>query len=487
MIRRSVCYVSALTALGLCAGALADDPAQATVVKVGRIHPVIDEPIDKGVIVVRDGNIAAIGANVEITDELHVIDLPRGVATPGLIDACCSVDFEGRAHATRYAFGGDEYSFWQALAEIKHDHEHEIEIAADVPAIPDPFCPLPHGPAGAEEALAPNRPMHISMADQSSEVTPHRRVIDSVNLFSNDFARLLRGGVTTVYVSPDSANVIGSRGAIVKTAGPLGERIVTREAAVKATVGSDPSRRGRSNRLPPYYGPAPSFHTRRPTTRMGVSWVFRKAFHDALRDQAGLRLYGADVPPEQAIPVLQQILAGAIPLRIQARMQHDIFSALRLANEFDLRFTLEEATEAYRCLPQLKAAGVPVIFGPLFMTPSGWRASYAVRQEADRPRLNAPRQLADAGIEFALTAQELRDEEGLVRQGMIAVRNGLTPDAALRAVTATPARMIGLDDRLGRLTPGAQADLVVWSTEPFSAASRPLLVMIQGRIVYRAD
>ena len=111
----------------------------------------------------------------------------------------------------------------------------------------------------------------------------------------------------------------------------------------------------------------------------------------------------------------------------------------------------EEATEAYRCLPQLKAAGVPVIFGPLYMTAEGFRG---LTDEVSNPRLNSPRQLAEAGIEFALTAQELRDEEGLVRQGMIAMQNGLSAEQALRAITATPAALLGLSGQLGVVAPG---------------------------------
>ena len=145
--------------------------------------------------------------------------------------------------------------------------------------------------------------------------------------------------------------------------------------------------------LPPSYGPSPTFHTRRPTTRMGVDWVFRKAFFDARRARAGQQPHGVDVPPKEALPVLQQVLDGEVPLRIHARMQNDIFSALRLAREFDLKFVFEEATEAYRCLPQLKAAGMPVIFGPVFMTPT-WLACSQRRGRApavEHGRRNWPR------------------------------------------------------------------------------------------------
>ncbi len=454
--------------------ATADEHAESVVlvIQAGRVHTLTGEAIDGGAVIIRDGRIEAVGRDLSIPAGARVIARPTAVVTPGLIDACCTVDPEIPQQASGWPFENWRPSFWQWMArQAAHDADDPDHVCGSA-------CGLPHdaGPL----ALAAATMSELTWGEQSSEVTPHRLVIDSVNLLSNDFRRLLRGGVTTVYVSADSANVIGGRGTILKTGGPLRERTVRRADAVKATIGGDPSRRGLPNFLPPYYGPPPTFLTRRPTTRMGVEWVFRKAFYDTLRARKGLKIYGADMPPPQALPVLQQVLDGDVPLRIQARMQHDIFTALRLAAEFNLSFALEEATEAYRCLPQLKAAGVPVIFGPLYMDAKGFRGR---TDEVRQPRLNTPRQLADAGIEFALTAQELRDEEGLVRQAMFAVQNGLTPEQALRAITATPAGLLGLADEVGVVSPGAAADLVVWSAEPLAATSRPLLVLINGRVV----
>ncbi len=485
--------------LGPACAAFADE--RVVVVKAARIYSVANAPLDGGMVIIRDGRIEAVGQDLPIPPGAQVHEHSTGVMTPGLIDACSIVDFEMPVAAERGTYGDAAGSFWQQLAYVAAQPSSP-EAPAREPDVagtpPDPAAaPLAaHSPAEHGHVCSPacgGPPLHVTAAplasatqlgltwaEQSSEVVPHRLVLDSVNLLARDFQRLMRGGVTTIYVSPDSSSVIGSRGAIVKTAGPLEQRIVRRADAVKASVGSDPYIRGRSNDLPPSYGPPPSFHTRRPTTRMGVDWVFRKAFYDAQRARTGLPLHGADMPPDAALPVLQDVLDGRVPLRIQARMQHDIFTALRLADEFKLTFTLEEATEAYRCLPELRAAGVPVVFGPLYETPRGHRAR---TDEVRRPRLNTPAQLADAGIEFALTAQELRDEEGLVRQAMMAARNGLAPDAALRAITATPARLLGLAGQVGELSPGAAADLVVWSGAPLAATRRPVMVMIAGRVV----
>jgi len=91
--------------------------------------------------------------------------------------------------------------------------------------------------------------------------------------------------------------------------------------------------------------------------------------------------------------------------------------------------------------------------------------------------------LLDSGIETALTAHELRDEDGLARQAMYAIRYGVAADKVLRAVTATPARILGLGDELGTLEPGKRADVVIWSGQPFEATSSPLVVLIDGEVV----
>lgn len=344
-------------------------------------------------------------------------------------------------------------------------------------------CAGPRTAAEHDELFAPGMSARATWAEHASEVVPHTYVIDSVNLLSNDFRRLLRSGVTTVYVSPDPASVIGARGAIVKTGGDLGKRVVRRSDAVKAAMGGDPSRRGRPNALPGRGRGANEIDVfvRRPTTRMGVEWVFRKAFYDAQRYEMGLEISGADAPPVAAIPTLVSILKGETGLRIQARMQHDILTALRLAQEFKIRILIDEGTEAYRCLPELKATDTPVVYGPIFFTPSGFRA---VQREVDEARLSTAAQLHAAGIRFCLTAQELRDEESLVRQAMMAAREGLPREAALAAVTSSPAALLGLGDRVGVLKPGAAGDLVIWSGDPLDAATRVKTVVIDGRVEY---
>jgi imidazolonepropionase-like amidohydrolase len=208
---------------------------------------------------------------------------------------------------------------------------------------------------------------------------------------------------------------------------------------------------------------------------MGLVWVFRKSFYDAIRREEGLPAYGADTADAEAHAVLLDVLQGRVPLRIQARLQRDILAALRLADEFQLSFTLEDAGEAYRCLDEIKTSGVPVIFGPI--------SDRSASRDRERPRYSTLRVLLEHGIPTALSAQDLRDEDGLARQAMYAQRFGVSFDQAIRAVTVTPAELLGLDDQLGSVHVGRRADLVLWSGQPLAADSQPVLVLIEGQIV----
>ncbi len=104
-------------------------------------------------------------------------------------------------------------------------------------------------------------------------------------------------------------------------------------------------------------------------------------------------------------------------------------------------------------------------------------------REVNRARLHTMKALVDAGIETALTAHELRDEDGLARQAMYAVRYGLDRSQVMRSVTEIPARMLGIDQEVGTLQRGKRADIVLWRGQPFEATSSPVVVIVGGLIV----
>lgn len=449
------------------------------VLRAGELHVGDGRVIQDATLVVRDGRISQVGSSIPVPEDATVIELPEGSITPGLIDANAAIESDVSVSLTRPR---DAQAILHDFFSPRHKHETKFGCCGSkcsralrhVDGKPCDECGYPN----TNPKMTVGTYTGVVLAEESSEVIPHTRVIDGLNLLSPDFDRLLRGGVTTVYVAPDSAAVIGSQGAIVRTGGPIGTRILREADAVKATMGTDPSRRGIGNKRP--FRTNVTFRSRRPHTRMGVAWVFRKAMYDTKKNAEGMAVYGADTPDAAAMEVLQRVLAGEIPLRIQARQRHDIESACRLSDEFSIPFILEEATEAHHLIAELVSRKVPVIYGPIYVSPPGYRAESA---EVDGARLHTMRALLDAGIETALTAHELRDEDGLARQAMYAIRFGVSEQDALRAVTQSPAKILGIADEVGTLERGKRADVVLWRGRPFEATSAPVVVLIGGEVV----
>lgn len=397
--------------------AAATRPAEpaGTVFRVGKAYVNAGETKAGLSLLVRDGRLAEWGDAVTAPEGSRVVELDDAVVTPGLIDACVSV----------------------AAFESYKGPEHETEC------------------------------------------TPELRVIDSFDLNDPLLRRLAGAGVTTIYVTAEPTAVIGAQGAILRTAGPVKDRVIKSAWGIKATIGREPMfRRGWNDE--PWVDV--NHMTRRPTTRMGLVWMIRKAFHDANADARGEDpgSKGEGSPTDRAIPFLKSAIQGDIPLRIQARKQLDIQSALRIANEFNFKFIIEEGTDAARSAAELKAAGAAVIYGPIFDYPTGFRQQTG---EANRARYSAPSELIKAGVPLALTASDMIEGGALAEQAVYAMRGGLTREEALAAVTTTPAKLLGLPEGSGELAAGDATDLVVWSGEPFDATSRPLVVVAGGHIV----
>jgi imidazolonepropionase-like amidohydrolase len=206
--------------------------------------------------------------------------------------------------------------------------------------------------------------------EESRETTASASLAKSVSLSNPAFQNALEEGVTTAFLTPDSLNVFGGMGAVVKTAGGQpadlfadegsAAQLLKADAALKISLGNDVSL---SNHSP--FGRPSGFFTRRPTTRMGAVWAVRKNFHDAKvymeARKAGTAEFNAD------LEVLAKVLRGELPLRVQARRNNDIQTVLRLAKEFGWKdITIEEATEAFRCAELLQSAGIKVAAGPAY-------------------------------------------------------------------------------------------------------------------------
>lgn len=314
--------------------------------------------------------------------------------------------------------------------------------------------------------------------EQSSEVTPDFRAADSIDPNERLFAQAAQAGVTTAYVGPGGSNVVGGLGAVVKTAGSprVLDRLVTDRAALEATIGVEPSRGNNAPR-----GGAPnSFFSRRPTTRMGIVWLLRRSFTDVVRSAPGTVME----PPVTAggRAVLEDVIAGRLPIRVSARQSHDILSAFRLADELSWpRVIVEEASEAYQVQDEFARRKASVVLGPFGFEP---RSNGQRLDNPDEIWSNAA-VLAARGIGIAFQTGVASDGPRLRDLAAFSVRHGLAPDAALRAVTLGAAEVLGVASRVGSLEPGKDADLVLLSGDALDPRSVVECVVIGGRVVYR--
>ena len=309
--------------------------------------------------------------------------------------------------------------------------------------------------------------------EQSSEITPQLRAEHAIDWFGVAWRRQASSGVTTVLVSPSDRNVIGGLSVAVKTAGQpsLEQRAVKRDACLRGAMGSEPSSGNH-----PAFGRPTDFYSRRPTTRMGVEWEWRKSFFDAAQGRAD----GAE-PTAQAAGLLE-VLDAKRPLFIQTWATQDIRTAVFFKEEMategfgEINLILDAAAEAWR-EPELLVRSKTAIVLPPF--PDSGRT----RDNAFMA-LSTAKQLVDLGVPVALSshgAGQHRDRLGM--QGALARRGGMSLEEALQAVTITPAKMIGIDDRVGSIEVGKDADLALWNGEPFQATSRVVGTVVDGELI----
>ncbi len=313
--------------------------------------------------------------------------------------------------------------------------------------------------------------------EQSNEVTPHLRVADTLDPFSLNWDRQVRSGVTTVLVNPLDRNVIGGLGVVLKTAGveTVAARTLKADAVLRGSMGSQPSQGNH-----PAFGRPTDFYSRRPTTRMGVEWEWRKAFFDTALG------YNEGAPGRAE---LVAALQGKLPVFVQAWATQDIRTAVFLREEIESRpefgaakmntprFVIDAAAEAWKEPQLLVRSKTPVILPPF---PAQGRTFENALMAA-----NVAKVLKENGVPFALSSHGSADVEArLPVQAGYAMAGGLGFEDALAAVTSVPARLLGVAERVGTLEVGKDADLVLWSGEPFQPGSRVLVTIVDGVVRY---
>lgn len=302
------------------------------------------------------------------------------------------------------------------------------------------------------------------------------RALDGFD-FLQDYKRFLAGGVTTVYVSPGQNRLVSGLGCVVKLAGEsASSRIVRSEAALQAILGEAP--KNPPSIFDPPIPPDPDHallpaEKQLPSTRMAEISVLRQALCAA-----------KNAPEASTNRGLALALAANIPLRIRCETVPDIRNALALAREFNLKVVLEGATEASSILRNIQSAQIPVVVPGRLYPGRRQPADFSRDLANGRVRLQEVRELGAYKIPFALTTPDDAATADLLFLAGHAIYQGLSPESALAAITIMPARILGIDNRVGSLETGKDADLIVQSRSPFDLRATVNLTMINGRTVF---
>ncbi|MGO1286434.1 MAG: amidohydrolase [Brachybacterium sp.] len=301
--------------------------------------------------------------------------------------------------------------------------------------------------------------------EMTDPVMAAARAIDAINPVEVGFDDAIIGGITAVNVNPGSGNPIGGLAVAIRTHGRVVDDMVLRSpSGLKAALGENPKR---------IYGE----RKQTPSTRLGVALTIRQAFAKA-------RAWAAKPADERdsdlVSEALSRVLEREIPWRQHSHRADDIATALRLAEEFGYELVLDHGTESYLLADRIAEAGVPVLYGPLIVS----RSKVEVRHRTPK----APGILTAAGVKVSIiTDHPVVPIEFLVDQAALAVKHGMAPADALRAITLNPAEVLGVEDRLGSIEAGKDADLVLWDGDPLDTRNRTQRVWQRGREVMRRD
>ena len=294
--------------------------------------------------------------------------------------------------------------------------------------------------------------------------TPQLRAIDGINPRDPSLADARRAGVTCVCTGPGSANVLGGTFLAMKTVGDRVDKMVVRDpVAMKCAFGENPKR---------------CYRDKCDSTRMSTAAFLRGALMQARDYGARKQAANGDITKmpayNQKLEALLPVLAREIPLKAHAHQANDIFTALRIARELNLRLTLEHVTEGHLIADELAGEkDVPMAVGPSL--------TFASKFELQNKSWSTPAVLTAAGCHVSIiTDSSVIPQQYLPLCAGMAIKAGMDPFDALKAITLNPAEHIGVADRVGSLEVGKDADLVITAGSPFEVLTEVKAVFIDG-------
>jgi imidazolonepropionase-like amidohydrolase len=395
---------------------------KAVVIRGGTVIPVDGAPIANGTVVLRGGKIVAVGTNVSIPSGAEIVEAHGKWVLPGLVDAMTSIGFAGN-----------------------------------------------------------------DLNENSNSVTPELRAFEGFNPFGTfgtgkpgplRNVEMLSGGVTTVYIASADAALIAGQGAVVKTAGNTLDALVVREpASMEMALGEPPKRPARAA-------------NRDPATRMAEVAMIRQALIKA-QEYAANRAQNSNAPRDLGMEALGRLLKKDFPARIQATSARDMRNAMGLAQEFGFDLVIDGAASAMTHKDELARRKIPIVLGQVTHP---YISNEEIPDRDDYPPVDEriPGQLVAAGVKVAIasfsrafaTLAPAGSAKWLLIDAATAAGYGMSEQDILRAVTLTPAEILGVSDRVGSLTAGKDADVIVLDGPPLSIKTWVERVYVNGELVH---
>ena len=290
-------------------------------------------------------------------------------------------------------------------------------------------------------------------------ITPNMRGIDGCNPMDETVELALKGGVTTVAAGPGSANVLGGTFFAYKTKGNcIDEMTIQNPIAMKAAFGENPKR---------------CYQGKKIDTRMQISALLRETL-EKTKEYLAKKEAGKDVAYDQKLEAMIPVVKRELPLKCHAHRADDILTAIRIAKEENIKITLDHVTDARSILPQIKESGFPCICGPAL--------THKSKFELANMSFETPNELYKAGILFSIiTDSPVIPQQYLSLSAALAAKAGLPEYEAIKAITINPATILGLDNRVGSIKVGKDADFVICTKNILDTQNEIQSVYVDGK------
>ena len=391
--------------------------AQPIALKGGKVITIADRVIDNGTILIDDGKIKAVGKNIKVPKDAEIVDISGKIVMPGLIDAMTY-------------YGIDPKNLNESLKQISP----ELRII-------ESYYPFGTFSEGTGEIRA------------------------------ND---LLSGGITTIYIAPGDATILGGQGAVVQTAATsFDEMIMQSPSAIDITLGSKP---GKINRK----------ENRTPVTKMAAISQLRETFIKAEEYKNG------DKPRDLSMESVGLLLERKIPARIQANSPGDIRSAMNLASEFNFDLIIDGGASSDMYIQEIIKNKIPIILGPVSHP---YISGDEIPELSEYPSIDEglAGRLDNAGIKIAFGSFSYGlgslakgiTGKWLLIDAAISTGYGMSEQSVLRSLTLSAAEILNIDDKVGSIEVNKNADLIILNGNPLSIKTWVEQVYISGKLVYR--